>query len=229
VYLNDTPIAVLKTAGAYMIQADHLNTPRTILGAANALVWKWDSDAFGTTTANENPSALGTFNYNPRFPGQNYDKESTGHYNYFRDLYFAKTGRYLQSDPIGLLGGINTYAYVGGNPISSIDPLGLMGSRGNIAAHQPGQCGSDWNEPLVPDNPLGCKFSNSCKAHDQCYDDSKGPSKSNCDQNFRNSMRKQCENLPRGQRSQCNSIADMYYNAVDKYGQSSFDVGRGKK
>ena len=110
--------------GAYLIQADHLNTPRAILGASNALVWKWDSDAFGTTAANENPSALGTFNYNPRFPGQYYDKESALHYNYFRDSYNPKTGRYFQSDPIGLKGGINTYAYVGGNPITQVDPDG---------------------------------------------------------------------------------------------------------
>ena len=126
VYLNDTPIAVLKGTGAYLVQADHLNTPRAILGAANALVWKWDSDAFGTTTANENPGGAGTFNYNLRFPGQYYDKESGGHYNYFRDLYFSKTGRYLQSDPIGLKGGINTYGYVGGNPVGFSDPYGLF-------------------------------------------------------------------------------------------------------
>ena len=133
VYLQDTPIAVIKAAGAYLIQADHLNTPRAILGASNALVWhhykgchqwKWDSDAFGSTAANENPSALGIFNYNPRFPGQYYDKESALHYNYFRDSYNPKTGRYFQSDPIGLAGGINTYGYVGGNPVGYTDPKG---------------------------------------------------------------------------------------------------------
>ena len=52
IYLNDMPIAATKSAGAYLIQADHLNTPRAILGASNALVWKWDSDAFGSTAAN---------------------------------------------------------------------------------------------------------------------------------------------------------------------------------
>jgi RHS repeat-associated protein len=92
------------------------------------VVWRWDSDAFGAIAANEDPDAdSNLFVYGLRFPGQYFDPETGLHYNYMRDLD-PQVGRYVQSDPIGLRGGLNTYAYVGGNPISSSDPLGLESS-----------------------------------------------------------------------------------------------------
>ena len=106
---------------------DHLGTPRAITRASdNAKVWEWrNDDPFGNNPPNEDPNSTGTtFRYNLRFPGQIADSETGTYQNYYRD-YDPTTGRYPQSDPIGLRGGINTYAYVGGNPLFAIDPFGL--------------------------------------------------------------------------------------------------------
>jgi RHS repeat-associated protein len=131
VWLGDTPVATLRPNGSggvslYYVHADHLNTPRLVSDTSNNVRWRWDSDAFGTTPPDENPSSLGVFTYNLRFPGQQYDPIAGLNYNYFRD-YDPAVGRYTQADPIGLKGGVNPYRYVGANPLARIDPLGLAG------------------------------------------------------------------------------------------------------
>ncbi|MEJ7805315.1 MAG: Ig-like domain-containing protein, partial [Telluria sp.] len=96
------------TSQVFFIYSDQINTAREITNAAGVKVWQADPDPFGANLPDENPAGQGTFTYNPRFPGQYFDRETGLHYNYFRD-YDPQTGRYVQSDPIGLDGGINTY------------------------------------------------------------------------------------------------------------------------
>jgi uncharacterized protein RhaS with RHS repeats len=62
----------------YYVFADQIDTPRIIIRPSdNQMVWRWDAaEPFGNATPNENPSGLGAFSYNSRFPGQLYDKES---------------------------------------------------------------------------------------------------------------------------------------------------------
>ncbi|MGC5809917.1 RHS repeat-associated core domain-containing protein [Ralstonia pseudosolanacearum] len=126
VYLGDTPIATVKNGTPYYIYVDQIDTPRVITDTNNLMVWRWDqADPFGATLPDENPTSLGSFTYNLRFPGQVYDAETGKHYNANRD-YDPAGGRYVQSDPIGLNGGQpSTYAYVGGQPTRYTDPKGL--------------------------------------------------------------------------------------------------------
>lgn len=130
VWLGDIPVATLRPNGSgginvFYIHTDHLNAPRKISQpTTGTLAWRWDSDPFGATAPNQNPGGLGTFTYNLRLPGQYYQAETGLNYNWLRD-YDSLAGSYIESDPIGLRGGINTYAYVNSNPMGWTDPFGL--------------------------------------------------------------------------------------------------------
>ncbi|MEO3430531.1 RHS repeat-associated core domain-containing protein [Pelagibius sp. CAU 1746] len=100
------------------LHTDHLGTPQAMTDANAQVLWWRDQTPFGQTVT------TGGFSQNPlRFPGQFADAESGLAYNYFRD-YDPALGRYIQSDPIGLRGGLNTYGYVGGNPVRYVDSSG---------------------------------------------------------------------------------------------------------
>ena len=109
----------------YFIYSDQINTAREITNLTGVKVWQAGADPFGAHMPDEVPAGQARFTYNQRFPGQYFDKETGLNYNYFRD-YDPQTGRYVESDPIGLRGGLNTYGYVLGNPISFSDPSGLQ-------------------------------------------------------------------------------------------------------
>jgi RHS repeat-associated protein len=138
VWLGDIPVATLQPNGSgvniFYVHTDHLNTPRKIAQpTTGTLAWRWDADPFGTAAPNQNPGGLGTFVYNLRAPGQYYDAETGLSQNWNRD-YDPIVGRYIESDPVGLSAGINTYAYVNDEPTSNFDPTGLVSASDEARA-----------------------------------------------------------------------------------------------
>ncbi|NIA54680.1 RHS repeat protein [Massilia sp. TW-1] len=134
VYLGDLPIAVLTPSLILYAFADHIGTPLVLALPYGQIAWDWrNHDPFGNN-APSNSSFLPAYDH--RFPGQVADGETGLFYNYFRD-YDPQTGRYIQSDPIGLGGGINTYGYVESNPLSNVDQLGLQSDPGGFSTPRP--------------------------------------------------------------------------------------------
>jgi RHS repeat-associated protein len=105
------------------IHNDHLGAPQRVTDESGQIVWSASYRPFGEATVDEDPDGDGVvYALNFRFPGQYYDAESGLHYNYFR-TYNPSIGRYMESDPIGLLSDVNTYAYP--DPIGAVDRYGL--------------------------------------------------------------------------------------------------------
>jgi RHS repeat-associated protein len=135
------PVAIQAEQKLYFVHADHLNTPRLVADATGTTVWRWDQqEPFGNNPADEDPDANSVaFDLPLRLPGQRYDAETGLHYNYFRD-YDPSLGRYGESDPIGLLGGVGTYIYVDADPLRKSDPRGLIPPGADPECFRRGEC-----------------------------------------------------------------------------------------
>jgi len=125
IWLGNLPVAVVdtqaQTSTISYVTTDGLGTPRSVSDASGNTVWQlpYQANPFGE----QQPASSTGYTFNLRSPGEYYDAESGLDYNIARTRE-GTTGRFLQSDPIGLVGGMSTYAAVGNNPMSYIDPDG---------------------------------------------------------------------------------------------------------
>nr|WP_258079515.1 RHS repeat-associated core domain-containing protein [Xanthomonas arboricola] len=138
IWLDDLAVGLLASANKlHYIEPDHLGSPRVVIDPTrDVAVWTWSlkGEAFGNTAPNQDPDGDGAaLVLDMRFPGQRYDAASGLNQNIHRE-YDAGTGRYSQSDPIGLDGGINAYSYAAAMPLTWIDRFGLAPNQGCVAA-----------------------------------------------------------------------------------------------
>jgi RHS repeat-associated protein len=136
VWMDGVPVGIFDQAGTAttvnFIHSDGLGSPRAVTSSAGTVLWQWAYA--GNPFGEKAPVSAAGYTLNLRFPGQYFDADSGLSYNIGRD-YEAATGRYIQSDPLGLDGGLTTYAYVDSTPLRDIDPLGL--SHFGPGAHGP--------------------------------------------------------------------------------------------
>jgi len=199
------------------LHTDHLDTPRLATDPTGTAVWRWDGGAFGETVPNNDPDGDGNLTtVNLRYPGQYFDQETGLHYNWNR-YYDPKMGRYITSDPIGLQGGLNTYAYVENNPLRRIGPDGLLGRYGVPPGWRSGNAGS---------GPCGAQggfqfpqfsFGSACIRHDECYGTCNA-NKTWCDFQFQWNSTNSCS----AGDWQCRVLSNTYFTALLHGGHGAF-------
>jgi RHS repeat-associated protein len=98
---------------------DHLGSVRELVDANGTLQTRYDYDMWGKRV-----KLSGTVESDVGYTGHHHHAKSGLILTWYR-AYDAQSGRWLSADPMGEAGGLNLYAYVGGNPINAWDPLGL--------------------------------------------------------------------------------------------------------
>jgi RHS repeat-associated protein len=152
----------------YFIHNDQQGTAQVLTDQSQQVVWRASYTPYGEATLE-----VQQVTFPLRLPGQYYDRETGLSYNYFR-TYDSGLGRYLESDPIGLRGGMNSYTYVGGNPVRFIDSLGLDKTVWNLSGPRNGNWGgAGWSGGKSGGRP-GSKpptdSGDACyREHDFCY------------------------------------------------------------
>jgi RHS repeat-associated protein len=131
IWLGDLPVAVVDntingsvtTSTINYVTADQLNTPRVVTNSVGTVIWQlpYAGNAFEELQ----PTSASGYVLNLRSAGEYYDAETGLNSNGYRTRN-PYVWRFGQSDPEGLAGGISTYAAVGNNPLSYVDPLGLF-------------------------------------------------------------------------------------------------------
>ena len=169
VWLDDLPVALVDntTSGGVMsstvnyVIADGLNTPRVVINGADTPIWGWAYQ--GNPFGEKQPTSTG-YVLNLRFPGQWYDAETGTMDNHHR-TYEPVAGRYLQNDPIGLNGGISTYAYVDSSPLNGIDQSGLcLTSADCVCLQNLELCAEIWGTIAQGEAGIQKKLGNDCAA-----------------------------------------------------------------
>ncbi len=114
----DEPLAMKRDGHIYYYHADVLGSIMAITDENQNLVQRYEYDAYGNITHRET-----NFEQPYTYTGREFDEES-GLFFYRARYYDPTVGRFISSDPIGLAGGLNRYAYVDNNPVNVTDPTG---------------------------------------------------------------------------------------------------------